>query len=168
MSSGEFMTKRLIILLTGLLFLTLSFVSAEEEKKSDKKKEEEQKEVIVNHEVIQQGTYSGKRDAVAQIIDNKKDWEQLWKQHVSVLVPQPPVPDVDFDSNVVAVIFAGEQKTAGYAVVIKDVTAEVNDVILKYRLTDPQPNSFTLQVITQPFAMVRVEKPKGTVKLLKE
>src|SRR5262245_12586049 len=132
-----------IILILGLFF---SFASGAEEEKKKKKsdKEEEVKEVIVNYEVIKQGTYSGKKDAVAEVINNKKDWEQLWKQHVSVLVPQPPVPDIDFDSNVVAVIFGGEKNTGGYGVVIKDVSAEQDDVLLKYRLTEPQPNSFTL------------------------
>jgi hypothetical protein len=152
----------------AILMLCLSLNAEEEKKKKSDKKKEEEKEVIVNYEVIQQGTYSGKKDSVAQVITNKKDWEQLWKQHVSVLVPQPPAPDMDFDTNVVAVIFAGEKNTGGYGVVIKSVSAEADDVVLKYRFTEPQPNSFTLQVISQPFAMVRIEKPKGTVKLVKE
>ena len=155
-----------LAMVIAVLVGTLSLSAAEEKKKTDKNKEE--KEVIVNYEVIQQGTYSGKKDAVAQVIDNQKDWEQLWKQHVSVLVPQPPVPEIDFATNVVAVIYAGEKNTGGYAVVIKDVSAETDDVVVKYRLTEPQPNSFTLQVISQPFAMLRIEKPKGNVKLVKE
>jgi len=150
----------------AVLLVTVSLGATEEKKKSDKDKDEE--EVIVNYEVIQQGTYSGKKDAVAQVIDNQKDWEILWKQHVSVLVPQPPVPEIDFTSNVVAVIYAGVKNTGGYAVVIKNVSAEADDVVVNYRLTEPQPNSFTLQVITQPYAIIKIEKPKGTVKLVKE
>ena len=160
--------KFFAVIFIAVFVLSLSLSAEEEKKKKSDKKKEEEKEVIVNYEVIQQGTYSGKKDTVAQVIDNKKDWEQLWKQHVSVLVPQPPVPDIDFENNVIAVIFAGEKNTGGYAVVIKTVSAETDDVILKYRLTEPQPNSFTLQVISQPYAMVRIEKPKGTVKLVKE
>ncbi len=150
-------------------FFAVSFVfaiNAEEEKKSDKK-EEEEKEVIVNYEVIQQGTYSGKKDAVALVITNQQDWEKLWKEHVSVIVPQPPVPSIDFETSVVAVIFTGEKKTGGYAAVIKGVSLEMDDVLVEYRLTEPQPNSLTLQVITQPYVMLRIDKPKGTVKLVK-
>ena len=161
-------------LLTGLMlsaffatFFTLA-LDAQDEKKSDKKEEEEKEEVIVNYEVIQQGTYSGKRDAIAQVITTQQDWEQLWKQHVSVLVPQPPVPEIDFETEVVAAIFAGEKKTGGYATVIKKVSAELNDVVVRYKLTEPQPNSFTIQVITQPYVMLKMDKPTGTVRLLKE
>ncbi|MCI0413583.1 protease complex subunit PrcB family protein [bacterium] len=149
------------------MFLVVA-VNAEEEKKKSDKKEEEEREVIVNYEIIEQGTYSGKKDAVAQVITSQQEWEQLWKQHVSVLVPQPPVPEIDFETHVLAVIFAGEKKSGGYAVVIKDVSIEADDVIVKYRLTEPQPNSFTIQVITQPFAVIKIEKPKGTVRLVKE
>jgi hypothetical protein len=162
------MMKVFAVIFIAIMILSLSLSAEDEKKKKSDKKKEEKEVVIVNYEVIQQGTYSGKKDSAAQVIDNKKDWEQLWKQHVSVLVPQPPVPDIDFDANVIAVIFAGEKNTGGYGVVIKNVSTEMDDVILKYLLTEPQPNSFTLQVISQPFAMVRIEKPKGTVKLVKE
>jgi hypothetical protein len=150
------------VLVGGPLFAATS------QKEKKKKEKEEPQEVIVNYDVIQQGTYSGKKDADAEIIDNQDKWAQLWKQHVSVLVPQPPVPEIDFTSNVVAVIFAGEKNTGGYAVVIKDVTADGDDVMVNYRLTEPQPNSFTLQVISQPYVMLRIAKPKGVVKLVKE
>jgi len=154
--------------LVAVMIASLPLFAATSHKDKKKKEKEEPQEVIVNYEVIQQGTYSGKKDADAEIIDGQSKWEQLWKQHVSVLVPQPPVPEIDFVGNVVAVIFAGEQKTGGYAVVIKSVTADGDDVDVNYRLTEPQANSFTLQVITQPYVMLRITKPKGAVKLIKE
>jgi hypothetical protein len=161
--------KKLAILMVAALMVTLPFYAADEKKKSKKDQDKEEKqEVIVDYEVIQQGTYSGKKDADAEVIDNQEKWEQLWKQHVSVLVPQPPVPEIDFSDNVVAVIFAGEKTTGGYAVVIKDVSADGDDVIVHYRITEPQPNSFTLQVLSQPYVMLRITKPKGSVKLVKE
>ena len=159
---------------TGLMlsaFFAAFFAFAwagQDEKQPDKKEEEKEEEVIVNYEVIQQGTYSGKKDTVAQVITTQQDWEQLWKQHVSVLVPQPPVPEIDFETEVVVAIFAGEKKSGGYATVIKKVSAELNDVVVRYKLTDPQPNSFTIQVITQPYVMLKMDKPTGTVRLLKE
>jgi hypothetical protein len=160
--------------LTGLMltaffaaFFSSSF-AAQEEKETDKKEEEEKKEeVVVNYEIIQQGTYSGKKDATAQVISTKSAWEQLWKQHVSVLVPQPPVPEIDFETQVVVAIFSGEKNSGGYATVIKSVSAELNDVVVKYKLTEPQPNSFTIQAITQPYVMLRMNKPAGTVRLVK-
>jgi hypothetical protein len=160
------MKSFLALLLTVFLASFLSFpVNAQEEKDSDQKEEEEE-EVIVNYEIVQQGTYSGKRDTIAKLIATQAEWEQLWKQHVSVLVPQPPVPQIDFETEVVVAIFAGEKKSGGYAVVIKDVSAEVNDVVVTYRFTEPQPGSFTIQVITQPYVILKMDKPKGIVRLV--
>jgi hypothetical protein len=160
----------LVRLLLSAFFVTIFTIAvgAQEEKKSEQKDKEEKEEVIVNYEVIQQGTYSGKKDMVAQVITTQSDWEQLWKQHVSVLVPQPPVPEIDFETDAVVVIFAGEKKSGGYAVVIKDVSAELNDIVVSYKLTEPQPGSFTIQAITQPYVILKMAKPKGTVRLLKK
>ncbi len=106
---------------------------------------------------------------MTKVITNRKDWEDLWKKHVSIIVPQPLVPDVDFDSQVVAVVFAGEKPTSGYRILLKDVSFKGTDVVVTYRQIDPPANSFILQVITQPFLMLKVQKPSGgTVQLAKE
>ena len=157
------------VVLSGVIAMfSGNATGAEQDTKSEQTKEGEIKEVIVNYDIIQSGTYSGKKDAVAQVIQDRVEWEKLWKQHVSVLVPQPPLPDVDFESEVVVAIFAGEKKSGGYAVMIKKATIEANDVVIRYKLTEPQPNSFTLQVITQPFVLLKMDKPPGSVRLIKE
>ena len=68
-----------------------------------------QTEVTVRYDVMFQGTFSGLKDPLQEVIQNKKDFEDLWKKHVSVLVPQPPVPEVDFNTSVVVAIAIGEK-----------------------------------------------------------
>lgn len=127
-----------------------------------------QTEVIVVHDVLLQGTYSGFKDPLQKVIQTKQEFDDLWKKHVSVLVPQPPAPDVDFDTSLIVAIYYGEKNTSGYQILLKNVEAKGNDVVVHYRLTEPPPNSLTLQVLTQPFLLLRMEKPKGQVTLLKE
>ncbi len=127
-----------------------------------------QTEVTVTYEIIQQGTYSGIKEAATQVITNKKDWEELWKKHTSVIVPQPLVPEVNFETDVVAIVFSGEKRTSGYRIVLKSIAAEGDDVVVTYQETEPPANSFTLQVLTQPYVMVKIGKPAGTVKLVRE
>lgn len=127
-----------------------------------------QTEVTVTYEIIQQGTYSGIKEAAARVITTKKDWEELWKKHTSVLVPQPPVPELNFDTDVVAVIFSGEKRTSGYRIVIKSIAAEGNDVVVQYMETEPPADSFTLQVLTQPFVMIKISIPVGSIRLSKQ
>jgi hypothetical protein len=168
------MKRHSFTLISLLIICVFLFADeAKEEKKKEKKKDAQtqtqpQTEVIVTNEIIQQGTYSGMKDPLAQVITTSKDWEDLWKKHTSVLVPQPPVPKIDFDTEVVAVIFLGEKRTSGYRIVLKSIAAEGDDVVVTYQETTPPANSFTLQVLTQPFVMIKISKPAGTVNLVKE
>ena len=125
-------------------------------------------EVLVTHEILQQGTYSGIKEPLAQVITSQQDLEALWKRHTSVLVPQPPAPKVDFDSQAVVAIYAGEKRTGGYRIVLKNVSSEQSNLVVAYQLTEPPANSFTLQVLSQPFLLLKVQKPPGTIKLAKQ
>jgi len=152
-----------------VVFLVPVFVfGADEKSKEPQTQTQTQTNVMVTNEIVQQGTSSGIKDAIAKVITDKKEWEELWKRHVSVLVPQPPPPPVAFDSEALVVIFVGEKRTSGYKVIVKSVTAEGNDVVVSYKLTEPPQNGFTLQVLTQPFVILKVQKPQGTVKLVRE
>jgi hypothetical protein len=102
------------------------------------------------------------------VITDAKEWEDLWKKHVSVLVPQPPIPQIDFNDFVIVAIFSGEKRTSGYQIVLKYIAFEVDNVVVKYHETEPPENSFTLQVLTQPHIILKIEKPKGAVLLTKE
>jgi hypothetical protein len=102
------------------------------------------------------------------VITTNQEWEDLWKKHVSIIVPQPPVPEVDFENTVIAAIFAGEKNKSGYQVRLKEVVPQGKDVILHYKLVEPPENSLTLTVITQPFIFVKIPKPEGTVQLTQE
>jgi hypothetical protein len=161
-----------IFAISGFL-LTLAAKDEKQEKKtqsqpSSQTQTQPQTEVTVTYEIIQQGTYSGIKEPLAQIITNQKDWEDLWKKHVSVLVPQPLVPQIDFDTDVIAAIFSGEKRTSGYRIVVKSIVSSQNDVVVTYQETQPPENSFTLQVLTQPFEMIKISKPVGSVRLVKE
>lgn len=173
------MKKRLlfVVVLFAISGFLLTLAAKDEEQKQEEKSQtkpssqtqtQPQTEVTVTYETIQEGTYSGIKEPLAKIITDQKDWEDLWKKHVSVLVPQPLVPEIDFNMDVVAAIFSGEKRTSGYRIVIKSIVSTQDDVVVTYQETQPPENSFTLQVITQPFAMIKISKPVGSVRLVKE
>jgi hypothetical protein len=148
-----------------IIFCLVSVLNAQEET-SEEQEGETQTMPTVNYEVLLEGTYSGIKEPLQKVIKTQDEWQNLWKKHVSVLVPQPPVPEIDFENFVVVAIYAGEKNTSGYQVKIKEVLPAAKNVTVRYRLVDPAPNSFTLQVITQPFVLLKVEKPEGTVQLI--
>jgi hypothetical protein len=131
-----------------------------------KEQSQTQTEANVSYEILQQGTYSGCKEPTEKVIADSKDWMDVWKKHVSMLVPQPPPPEVDFESTAVALICAGEKPTSGYQVLITKVVPDNDDIVVEYRLVQPPPNSLTMQVFTQPFVMLKIPKPKGTVRIV--
>lgn len=169
--------RQIIILSAVVLSLALMLAAVEKEKDQDKKKQktdtqtqpQTQTQPIVSYETIKEGTSSGFREPLAKVVTSEPEWKDLWKKHVSILVPQPLLPEVDFQEENVIAIFAGEKKTSGYRVVIKDVSYKENNIVVTYKLTEPPSNSFTLQVVTQPFVLLKVRKPAtGTIQLAKQ
>lgn len=160
------MRKIWIVALLSILAASQCFADDKDEDQT-----QTQEEVAVNYEVIQKGTYSGLKDPLTQVITTTQDWDALWKKHVGIIVPQPVLPEIDFTTSVVAVIALGEKKTSGYQIIVKDVSYSDNniDIEVTYKTTEPPEHAFTLQVLSQPYLMLRIDKPaNGTVKLVNE
>lgn len=149
----------ILILSSGSIF------AADKDKKSD-----EEETVPVTYDVFQKGTYSGIKEAMAKVITTQAEWEDFWKKHTSVIVPQPPIPEVDFATSELAAITLGEKSTSGYQIVVKSVEFNGDDIEVTYRTTSPPDHGFTLQVLTQPYLVLRIQKPAGAgvVKLILE
>lgn len=122
----------------------------------------------VNYDILLQGTYSGLKDPVQKVIQTEQEFKDLWSKHVSVIVPQPGPPSVDFSQSIVVAIYMGEQKTSGYQILLRNVERKVKDVVVHFRFTEPPANSLTLQVTTQPFVLIRMDKPEGQIQFVKE
>ena len=145
-----------------------SSLTAEEKKSKNDEEEQTQTMPTISYEVLLEGTFSGIKEPLQKVITTNEEWEELWKKHVSVIVPQPPVPEVDFENNVLAALFAGEKMKSGYQIRLKEVVPQGKDVIVRYKMVEPPQNSFTLTVLTQPFIFIKIPKPEGTVQMTEQ
>jgi hypothetical protein len=143
-------------------------LNADEKKSKDENEEQTQTMPTISYEVLLEGTFSGIKEPLQKVITTNQEWEDLWKKHVSVIVPQPPVPEIDFENTVVAAIFQGEKNKGGYQVRLKEIIPQGKDVVVHYKLVEPPENSFTLSVLTQPFILIKIPKPEGTVQLTQQ
>jgi hypothetical protein len=109
------------------------------------------------------GTNSGIREESQLVITNQADWEALWKRHSANVIPQPPLPKVDFEKESVLVSTLGQRTTGGYSIEIVDVR-EVDkkaEVIVVNRR--PPPGAITIQALTAPIHIVAVPRLTGKV-----
>lgn len=78
----------------------------------------------VPFETVDQGTYSGYQsdvDGEYFVIRDDATWTDFWKDHKSIILPQPEKPVIDFDDEMIICAFHGVYPTNGAGVSIQAV-----------------------------------------------
>ena len=109
-------------------------------------------------ETIDHGIHSGIRDSRQVVIRDPESWRVLWAEHVKGRVPEPPLPPVDFVHEMVIAFFLGEKPTAGYLAKIVNLVVDKEKVTVIVCIEIPAPNGYLLQVLTQPFHIIKVPR----------
>ena len=73
-------------------------------------------------------------------------------------VPVPVPPAVDFNENVVAFISYGQKNTGGYSIDVLRVFTARDTLFIKAQGRQPLPDSFQIQVLTHPYAMLSITR----------
>lgn len=103
------------------------------------------------------GHRSGIREPLEAVARTSEDWSDLWRRH-SPGTPRRTAPDLDLDKEMVAAVFLGEKHTGGYTVEITRADTDGSTLFLYYRTGSPNPQGMVIQVLTQPYHMVRLPK----------
>ena len=104
---------------------------------------------------IGQGTASAIVERREFVVQSEEDWKKLWTRHAP---NGAPLPAVDFTSELVVGVFAGQQASAGYQIEIVRIERESSGLIVVYRIESPAKDAMVAQVLTQPFHFVRLRK----------
>jgi hypothetical protein len=114
--------------------------------------------------VIEKGFYSNYTEKKNLLINNQKDFDEVWNKAHALVNPIPAVPVVNFSEHSVIAVFMGQKSSGGYAVTIEKVVAKVKassppsaPVLEVYvKETVPSEDSVGTQALTQPFHIVKV------------
>ena len=88
------------------------------------------------------------------IARSDEEWRTVWALHAG---PDTAPPPVDFDSRIVAAVFAGERPSSGHAVEIVAAPAAGGTRLLVSERA-PAPGTMAAQVITSPFHIVTLPR----------
>ncbi len=113
----------------------------------------QQSAVIVPFTTLAEGPQSKIASRVNYLIDTQEGLAELWK----FLKEPPPVPTVDFNTKVVAAVFAGETPTAGYGIAVAEVE-DVDKRVVKIKLTKPDGGCVLAQSVTAPYQVIELPK----------
>lgn len=93
-----------------------------------------------------------------------EQFRQLWKEHNGSL---EQLPEVDFQSEMVAGIFMGERSTGGYAVTIDEVLKEGETFKFYYSESEPPEGSMTIQILTAPAHLIALPRSEAYPEFVK-
>lgn len=107
---------------------------------------------IIGFTTIEKGSYSNIKVIVADVFRSELRFCRFWSRH-----SLSECPTVDFDTNMVVALFRGTKKTGGYGIEVTSIEETDSEIIVQANSTDPPPNSFTPQALTQPYHIVSTE-----------
>ena len=114
-------------------------------------------------DVIYTAELSGVLDARRTVIRDPEAWSSFWAEATSILLPEPPVPAVDFDNEMVIVAASGERTTGGYTIAIDEVLESDVDLFVVVKESSPGADCVVTQALTAPVTAVRVARSDGSV-----
>jgi uncharacterized membrane protein len=92
------------------------------------------------------------------IVRSAPEWRDLWREHAG---EETPVPDVDFETRMVAAVFAGEKPTPGGQVLIARAHQEETALVLQVTEGHPPPGAVAAQILAAPFHIVSLPRFDG-------
>jgi hypothetical protein len=99
------------------------------------------------------GAQSDVTSRVDYLITSQDQLTQLW----NLLQQPPPVPTVDFTTQDVVAVFAGQAPTTGYSIAVAQVE-DANSRIVKIELTKPDDSCVLAQSTTAPYQIIELPK----------
>jgi hypothetical protein len=90
------------------------------------------------------------------------DAPAAWESYCQKSLGQTPSTQVDFASEIIIGVYAGEKPTGGYGIAITAMELRGGVVQIMLEETQPPAGAMLIQVITNPYALYRVTLPPGT------
>lgn len=121
--------------------------------------------VSVPFQTIEKGQYSAIEYALTAVYHTRKDFEVFWGRHNSNSYPRTNAPDVDFSSQMVAVVFIGTKRSGGYnvEVISVDEDEEIDELVVNVIMREPSPDDMVTMALTQPYHIISLEASEKNV-----
>ncbi|HEX8070277.1 MAG TPA: DUF885 family protein [Pyrinomonadaceae bacterium] len=111
---------------------------------------------VVDFTVLATGTHSGHAGGRAvELIESAAEWQRVWRE----IGGGRDVPDVNFATRAVVVVFQGRQPTGGYSVAITGLRRAGTVLAVSVSERRPASGDVTTQVVTSPFVAVSLPRP---------
>jgi PrcB C-terminal len=112
--------------------------------------------------------YSGFGEPARLVVRDSAQWAGLWATAFARQTTAPPLPAVDFDSDMIVVAALGARPSGGYDIAIEGVAPGKGGAVALVTTTVPGKACYTTAAITEPVVMLRVGAVAGRVRFLEQ
>lgn len=120
----------------------------------------------LHYEIIKEGMNAYAFDqAQFRIIQSDKTFKQIWDS-LNQDMPEP-LPEIDFNKNMVVFYSYGPFNHGGYTLKLHDVEENENEIILHVFMQSPNPEDFVTEVLTHLYFLVKINRTNKSVKIIK-
>nr|MBA3240998.1 DUF885 family protein [Acidobacteriota bacterium] len=114
----------------------------------------------VDFSVLATGTVSGYEGIRAvELITNAEGWRRAWDSVGAGRL----LPDVNFDTRAVVIMYQGRKPTGGYSIEIMGIKRVGTVLAVSVNERRPASGDITTQVISSPFVAVSIQRPQAGV-----
>ena len=114
--------------------------------------------------VLLHAASSGFGESDRFVVRDSVHWARVWDTAFARQAPVPPLPAVDFATEMVVVAALGTRPSGGYDIVIEGMASEAGGAAVLVATTAPGDDCFTTAAITEPVVMVRVGTVAGPIR----
>jgi hypothetical protein len=112
----------------------------------------------LSFETVLDQASSGLGERMREVIRDEDAWARLWESIQGGVTPRPPLPTVDFSRHMLIAVATGARSTGGFGIAVKSVATRGDRLEVRVVETCPPPGAMVIMALTQPVAVVRLEK----------
>jgi PrcB C-terminal len=104
--------------------------------------------------------YGGLAQPEYRVLKSRGEWEELWRElqrqtsREQGQTSPKPLPDIDFQQNVLIIAAMGTRPTGGYSLEISSVVETPQRIVVTVAEQSPGAKCITTQAVTHPIAIV--------------
>jgi len=109
-------------------------------------------------------SYSGLVDSLRTVVRDSTAWRELWQQINRPFFPQPTLPSVDFEREMVVVAALGARPNAGFDVVIEGAEEDSAGIEVNVRRSSPAAGCPVAAAVSQPVDLARMRASRRALR----
>lgn len=116
--------------------------------------------------VVAEDAFSGVHEAKNVVVRDAAAWSSLWAAHGNGRSPAPALPRVDFSTQMLVAVFAGQSANGCRLARIDKVTSGAGKVVVSFEERDLQTFAVCTQAASAPMAVAAIPRSDAAVEFV--